>query len=154
MSFRIVCLTACFGAFLSSIAFADDSAERAKLTGTWQSSQGEKGVATKAVWILESQGDAIHIINSQGDKKIAEYACALGKECEVKDGGRKVKVTLFFNGSKLVLLETRGDQVVKRLFATAQTGDILDLDVIPMTPDGKTETLHFQRVLAAGSGAH
>ena len=59
-----------------------------------------------------------------------------------------------FNGSKLVLLETRGDQVVKRLFATAQTGDILDLDVIPMTPDGKTETLHFQRVLAAGSGAH
>jgi|SRR5579863_5200707 hypothetical protein len=146
MSFRIVCLTACFGAFLGSIALADDSTERAKLTGTWQSSTGEKGIATKAVWVLESKGDSMHIINSQGDKKMAEYACTLdGKECEVKDGGRKVKVTLYFNGPKLVVLETKGDEVVKRRFGTAE-GDTLELEVIPMVPDGKTETLHFQRV--------
>jgi hypothetical protein len=154
MSFRRLYLTAFLGASLGSIALADDAEERAKLTGTWQSSQGEKGGAVKAVWILESQGDSYHITNSQGDKKMAEYACALVKECEVKDGGRKVKVTLFFNGSKLVLIETRGDQIVKRLFATAQTGDALDLQVIPMAPDGKTETLHLQRVHAEVSAAH
>jgi len=142
MSFRILCLTAFLGAFLSTIAVAEDSAERAKLTGAWQSQEG----AVKAVWILESQGDAIHITNSQGDKKIAEYACTLGKECEVKEGGRKVKVTLYFNGSKLVMLETKGEEVVKRRFGAAEQGDTLELEVIPVVPDGKTETLHFQRV--------
>jgi hypothetical protein len=150
MSFRKLFLTVLLGAFLSSIVLADDAEERAKLTGTWQS----QGGAVKAVWILESQGDAFHIVNSQGDKKMAEYACALGKDCEVKDGGRKVKVMLYFNGSKLVLIETKGDQIVKRLFATAQTGDALDLEVIPMAPDGKTETLHLQRVHATEAAAH
>lgn len=139
MSFRILSLVAFTGVFLSSIAFADDSTERAKLAGTWQ---GE----AKAVWILESQGDAFHITNSQGDKKIAEYACTLGKECEVKDAGRKIKVTLYFNGSKLVVLKTRGEEVVKLRFGAAEQADTLDLEVIPVVPDGKAETLHFKRV--------
>jgi hypothetical protein len=147
MSFRTLCLTACIGVCLGSIARADDSTERAKLTGTWQ---GE----TKAVWIFDNQGDAFHIVNSLGDKKIAEFTCNLGKECEVKDGGRKVKVTLFFNGAKLVVLETHGEEVLKRRFGAVETGDTLELEVIPVVPDGKTETLHFKRVqsvVAAGS---
>src|SRR5580658_3840956 len=127
MSFRTLCLTASIGACLGSIALGDDSAERAKLTGTWQ---GE----AKAVWIFESQGDSLHIINSQGDKKIAEFACNLGKECEVKDAGRKVKVTLYFNGPKLVVLETRGEEVVKKRFGVIETGDTLELEVIPVGP--------------------
>jgi hypothetical protein len=72
--------------------------------------------------------------------------CSLGKECEVKDAGRKVKVTLFFNGPKLVVLETRGDEVVKKRFGAVETGDTLELEVIPVAPDGKTETVHFKRV--------
>jgi hypothetical protein len=151
MSFRIVCLTACFGAFLSSIALADDSAERAKFNGTWQS-QGEKAGAAKAVWVLESQGDAFHITTAQGDKKTAEYTCTLGKECEVKDGGRKVKVMVYFNGPKLVVQETKGEEIVKRRFG-AVPGDALELEVIPMTPEGKTETLHLQRVQSAVAAA-
>ncbi len=83
MSLRICYLVALSGAFLSSIAFADDAAERAKLIGTWQS-QG--GGGANSVWVLDSQGDVFHVTNSLGEKKIAEYACNLGKECEVKDG--------------------------------------------------------------------
>ncbi|HEY1754647.1 MAG TPA: hypothetical protein VGG72_04580 [Bryobacteraceae bacterium] len=141
MSFRIVCLIGFIGASLGSIAFADDSTDRAKLAGTWESNG-----AVKAVWILESQGDGFHITNSQGDKKVVEFVCSLGKECEVKDAGRKVKVTLFFNGPKLVVLETRGDEVVKKRFGAVETGDTLELEVIPVAPDGKTETVHFKRV--------
>jgi hypothetical protein len=142
MSFRILCFSALIGAFFSSIALADDSEDRAKLTGSWQA---QEGGAAKAVWIFESQGDSLHIINSQGDKKIAEFACNLGKECEVKDAGRKVKVTLYFNGPKLVVLETRGEEVVKKRFGVIETGDTLELEVIPVGP-GKAETLHFTRV--------
>jgi hypothetical protein len=148
MSFRILCLSAFIGAFFSSIALADDSEDRAKLTGSWQAQ--ESGGAAKAVWIFESQGDAMHITNSQGDKKIVEFACNLGKECEGKDAGRKVKVTLYFNGPKLVVLETRGEEIVKKRFGVTETGDTLELEVIPVGP-GKAETLHFTRVQKAGA---
>src|ERR1035438_6657078 len=60
-------LIAC-GALLGSSALADDSAERAKLNGSWQA-EGEGG-APKTVWILESRGDTYHIANSQGTKTI------------------------------------------------------------------------------------
>src|SRR5579862_423659 len=148
MSLRIFCLVGMLGTFLGSIAFADDTTERAKLTGTWQAQEGAG--AAKSVWIFDSQGDAMHITNSQGDKKIAEFACNLGKECEVKDAGRKVKVTLYFNGPKLVVLETRGEEVVKKRFGVTETGDILELEVIPVGP-GKAETLHFTRLQNAGA---
>jgi hypothetical protein len=151
MSFRILCLMALIGAFLSSIALADDSTERAKLTGTWQSQEGSG--AANAVWILDSQGEVFRITNSQGDKKIAEFACNLGKECEGKDGGRKVKVTLYFNGPKLVVLKTRGEEVVKLRFGAVEQGDTLELEVVPVSPDGKTETLHFKRLQNAAAVA-
>jgi hypothetical protein len=141
MSYRVLCLTAFLGAFLSSIAFADDSTDRAKLTGSWQ---GESG-GVKAVWIVESQGEVLHITNSQGDKKIAEFACNLGKECEAKDAGHKVKATLYFNGPKLVVLETKGEEVVKKRFGVTEAGDMLEIEVIPVGA-GKAETLHFTRV--------
>jgi len=149
MGFRSLCLIGFIGVSLGSIALGDDFAERAKLTGTWQA-QGEGGAAN-AVWVLESQGDVFHITNSEGDKKIADYACNLGKECEVKDGGRKVRVTVYFNGPKLVVMETKGDEVVKRRFGAAQQGDTLELEVIPVAPAGKTEMLHFQRLSNAAA---
>ena len=73
-----------------------------------------------------------HVTNSLGEKKIAEYACNLGKECEVKDAGRKVKVTLYFNGPNLVMLETKGEEVVKKRFGVTEKGDTLELEVIPI----------------------
>lgn len=133
-----------FGALLGSSALADDFAERAKLYGSWEA-EGEGGAA-KTVWTLESRGDAFHIANSQGNKTIADFACVLGQECEVKVGGRKVKVTMYFNGAKLVEMEIRGEEVVKHRFGAGETKDALDLEVIPVTPTGKTETVHFKRL--------
>jgi hypothetical protein len=141
MTFRSLSLVAFTGVFLSSIAFADDSAERAKLAGTWQGD-------ARAVWILESQGDTFHITNSLGDKKVSEFACTLGKECEVKDAGRKVKVTMYFNGSTLWVIKARGEEIVKLRFGMAE-GDALELEVIPVAPAGKAETLHLKRQGAA-----
>jgi hypothetical protein len=143
VGFRCLGLMA-FGALVGSSAFADNSTDRAKIYGSWQA--GGEGGAAKTVWILEDRGDAFHIVNSLGDKKLADFACVLGQECEVKDGGRKVKVTLYFNGAKLVELEVKGEEVVKRRFGTGETGDGLDLEVIPVTPSGKTETVHFKRL--------
>lgn len=132
-----------FGALIGSSAMADDFAERAKLNGSWQA-EGEGGAA-KTVWILENRGDAFHLVNSLGSKTLADFACVLGQECEVKVGGRKVKVTMYFNGTRLVELETKGEEVVKHRFGIGETSDALDLEVIPVNPAGKTETIHFKR---------
>jgi hypothetical protein len=129
MTFRSLSLVAFTGVFLSSVALADDAADRVKLAGAWQ---GE----SKAVWILESQGDAFHITNSLGDKKVSDFACAPGKKCEVKDMGRKVTVEMYFNGSRLVVIKTRGEEIVKLRFGMAE-GDELELEVMPVAPAGK-----------------
>jgi hypothetical protein len=52
---------------------------------------------------------------------------------------------MWFNGDKLVELETKGREVVKRSFAVPQQGDTLEVEVIPIVPEGRTETLHFAR---------
>jgi hypothetical protein len=135
----------CAAALLAAPAvFADDSDERAKLNGAWQSQE-----QTGGVWTIQDQGSGMHLTNSLGDKKIFEFACDLAKECQVKDAGKNVKVTVYFNGAKLVLTETRGDQVFKRRFGIAQTGDVLEIETIWVVPDGKTETIHLTRVQTA-----
>jgi hypothetical protein len=136
------------GLLAGGLAFAQDAGERANLTGTWESQDGG-GSSAKAVWILEEKGDAVHISKSQGDQKLAEYSCGAGKDCDVKDAGQKVKVSLYFNGAKLVELETRGTDVIKRTFASPGQGDALEVEVIQLVPAGKTETLHFRRVATA-----
>jgi hypothetical protein len=131
---------------LVSTAFADDDSSRAKLMGKWQQSDGN-GEA-KSTWALEEvTADSIHVTNSSGAQTVAEFECnTLGKECAVKDAGRKSKVSMWFNGPKLVELETKGSQVVKRRFSITGDGDAMELETIPIAPDGKVETAHFKRV--------
>jgi hypothetical protein len=45
-----------------------------------------------------------------------------------------------------VELETKGNDVVKRLFTAADKPDTLQVEVIQLVPSGKTETLVFKRV--------
>jgi hypothetical protein len=42
-------------------------------------------------------------------------------------------------------METTGTLVVKRRFAVTGIGETMDLETIPVTPSGQTETTHFKR---------
>lgn len=130
---------------LAGPAFADDDSSRARLMGTWRQND-EKGEA-KTTWTLEVLGGSIHVTHSNGTQTVADFECnTLGKECAVKDAGRPSKVSLWFNGLKLVELETKGTQVVKRRFSITGYGESMDLETIAIAPAGKTETTHFKRV--------
>jgi hypothetical protein len=131
---------------LVGIAAADDDSSRAKLMGKWQQSDGE--AEAKSTWALqEVTADSIRITNSSGAQTVTEFECnTVGKECAVKDAGRKSKVSMWFNGPKLVELETKGSQVVKRRFSITGDGDAMELETIPIAPAGKVETSHFKRV--------
>jgi hypothetical protein len=132
--------------FFAAGALADENPDRARLGGAWQV-QIEAGKGPAFVWVLEQKSDAIHVTNLKGDQKLVEFECnTIGRECEIKDSGRQAKVSMWFTGSKLVELETRGEEVVKRRFAVSSQGDTLELEVIPIIPNGRTETMQLKRV--------
>ena len=133
---------------LASSAFADDDTGRAKLMGQWQQTDGSG--ETKSTWALDGSGDSIHVVKSAGSQTLAEFECnTVGKECAVEDAGRRSKVSMWFNGPKLVELETRGAEIVKRRFIITGDGDTMDLETIPIAPSGKVETAHFKRIPSA-----
>ena len=127
-------------------AFADDDSGRAKLMGKWLQSDG--GEDAKSSWTLvDGAADSIHVTNSNGTQVVAEFECnTVGQECAVKAAGRKSKISMWFNGPKLVEMETAGAQVVKRRFSVGGDGETLDLEIIPISPAGKTQISHFKRV--------
>jgi hypothetical protein len=133
-----------FSSFFMMVAFAADDADRAKLAGSWQDSG--------TVWTIEDKGSTIHLTRSEGSKVVAEFDCnAAGRDCEGKDSGHKATVSMWFNGAALVQMETKGPEVVKRRFAISSQGDTLELQTIPLTPAGPTETAQFKRVSTTAS---
>jgi hypothetical protein len=144
---------------LALFAFAADQGDRVKLIGNWQL-EGS-GANESDLWTIEGNGDTLHMIHSNGTQKLAEFDCnTVGRDCETKESGKPAKISLWFSGPKLVVLETKGAEVVKREFLTGAKGDTLELTVIPVVPDGKTETQHFRRTensvssVAAGATTH
>jgi hypothetical protein len=62
---------------------------------------------------------------------------------------KPVKVSMWFNGPKLVVMETRGSEILKRRFQTVGDGNELDLEVVPIVPQRKRE--RFRLLRAASS---
>jgi hypothetical protein len=46
-------------------------------------------------------------------------------------------------------MESRGPSVTKRRFSALEEGNTLEIEVIPLVPAGKTETIRLQRVSAS-----
>ena len=57
---------------------------------------------------------------------------------------------MWFNGPKLVEMETRGSEIIKRRFQ-AEEGDMVEVEVIPIVPSGKTEVVRLHRVSESDS---
>jgi hypothetical protein len=53
---------------------------------------------------------------------------------------------MWFNGPKLVAMETRGNTVWRRTFGVTGDGDTMDLDLAQIAPSPKSEIQHFKRV--------
>ncbi len=125
-------------------SFGDDGEARGKLIGTWRQNAGDNA---GAVWTLEDTGETLRITHSLEGQKVAEYECnTMGRECDLKDSGKHGQISMWFNGPALVLMETRGSDVIKRRFKAVEKGDTMELEVIPLVPAGKTEVIQLQRL--------
>ena len=144
-------MTALAALLLCVPVLADDVSDRAKLLGSWQQQDDSGKEAT--VWVLEVKGMALHISESLGNQKIAEFECVpKGAECEGTVEGKKAKVTMYYDGPALVQLETKGSDVTRRRFTVTGQADMMDIEVVPILGAGKAETLHLKRIKnSAGS---
>jgi hypothetical protein len=134
---------------LAVSVFADDRADRAKLIGVWES-PGNGG--KNGVWTIESKGESLHIIYIEGGQKLADFECNIaGRDCKVKAFGHDSTISMYFNGAKLVQMETQGEQVLKRMFSLGGDGDSMQVELVPIVPDGKPETQQFKRAPLAAA---
>lgn len=123
--------------------WADEVDDRSRLLGAWQA----EGQGNGAAWVLEEKGEAWRVVRSLDDGKRIESECnVMGKECAFKDSKPKRTVSMWFSGAKLVEMETSGKDVVKRRFAVVDGGQTLEVEVTPLVPAGKTETMRYRRV--------
>lgn len=123
------------------VAFAADGPDRTKLLGSWETAAPQPRV----IWTLTANGDSVHIAHTE-EGKLSELECnTVGRECKVKDAGKPVKLSMWFNGPNLVMMETRGSDVVKRRFQVNDDGSAMELEVIPIVPQGKPEVVHLTR---------
>ncbi|HVW09814.1 MAG TPA: hypothetical protein VHC90_14595 [Bryobacteraceae bacterium] len=118
---------------------ADEQADRDKLVGSWTEAGGEHA------WVIESSANGLHMTQIEGTAPVADFTCATdGHDCDIRISGKKAKVSLYYNGSALVQLETKGDVITKRKFFIDGGG--MKVEVTPMT--GKsvaTENREFER---------
>jgi len=129
------------GAAICCACAAAEGSRETHLTGSWVL-QGDPKVTLN---VDESDGK-IHVTEKKGDEVTLEYACNTdGKDCNAKDEGHSAKISIWFNGPKLVELETRGSHVTRRRFVAAEDGKSLSVEVSPIAPQGKSETLEFAR---------
>ena len=126
MTIRLILIAA---AVLSVTAFADTTADRAKLTGKWQ--MENNGKPAGEIWTIEDN--------------------TMRRECEIKDSGKNAKVSIWYSGPKLVQMETRGSDVVKRRFSVIADKGQMEMELIAIVPAGKPETIRFTRVLDAAA---
>jgi hypothetical protein len=132
-------------------AVADDQEQRAKLRGSWVLQDASSSEAH--AWTFDDKGDDIHLVHAVNGHTVADFECnTAGKECAVKESGHKAKVSMWYSGDKLVELETRGTDVMKRRFSVS--GDTMEMEEIPVVPVGKSETLKFKRVQVSAGANH
>jgi hypothetical protein len=144
MLFRLAVLGGILS-FGATAVLADEAADRAKLPGKWQPTAAEKN--DYGTWTLEENNRSIRITRESNGQKVAQYECnTMGRECDIKEDGHGSKVSMWFNGPRLVQMQTRGSEVVKWRFHVVGDGDTLELEVIPIAPGGKSEVIHMSRL--------
>jgi hypothetical protein len=128
------------------------AAGRPDLNGVWQLDSnglaGESKLKSETLVIHQSE-DSVQISDDRTGKNGKEFKneidCnTLGQECKLKSA----QVSLWYNGSMLVLVETQHDNTVvtKKRLTPSEDGKTLSMEVIHIAPaNQKTENLTFTK---------
>ena len=128
-------------AFVLTPTLFSQTATDPDMSGTWV----ENGNSASKI-VFAEKGDKIQVRETDGDKVLADYSCSLsGTQCKIKEDGRDVNVMIYYNGSKLVEITERGNDVQKRRFSLSQDGKTMQMEIIPLSSAGRTITRTYQK---------
>ncbi len=153
---KIISMTVLLMFLAGTWALADEQRDREKLIGSWQLQDSEdNGSATS--WTFSDKGKGLHVTEMEGPSTLADFDCHVaGTPCEIKISGKTATLSQWFNGAMLVQMETKGSDVVKRRFSvvsqTDPATDVMEVEIVPITPSGKAKTLHFKRTQGSAPG--
>lgn len=127
--------------FASALPFSVSAGtDDVSYAGTWQMEDKSSEM------VVEQTGDDVHVTEQRGGKILSEYTCkSNGRDCSLKEEGKKATVSVYFNGSKMIEIRTRGNVVLKRRFGLKNDGKTLEVELMPIAPPGKTETFLYAK---------
>ena len=125
-------------------------------TGTWQLDPAHNTVEegkTITYDIKDAAGKITfkRVVREKDGKEVtSQFTCAIGgDQCEFDDGGHKAKVSLWYNGSALMILKTEGpkeEAVTQWKLELSSDGKTLNIEYTHVDPPAeKAEDLVFKK---------
>jgi hypothetical protein len=133
-------------AMIALVARSADGAEHPDFSGTWKLNASASRIKDSK---LTAECSKVTISQKEPSISLAEadapaVECTTsGKDCATKAS----KVSFWFNGAKLVEMESQGHtgHVRKRRLSLSPDGKSLQMEVIPITPAGESSLLAFDK---------
>ena len=142
----------CFGVLLLTAAWA---ADRPDLSGTWvlDLSRSPNAAVKSEKLSISQKDDGVQLSDAttenNGKEVKVDITCNTdGQQCKVKENGQATQVSLWYNGSMLVMMEQRhgNDYVTKKRLKPSDDGKSMSMEVVYIAPPGhKPETLTFTK---------
>jgi hypothetical protein len=152
MVMALAIMAASFFTFASVRLYADTPTD---FSGNWRldpvrSPEANGAVITVAI---ENESGKIHyertVRERNGRQIVARFTCAAdGSQCDFDDNGHKAKVSLWYDGSALMILKTGGekeDETTERRLQMSPDGKTLTVQFTNLAGTNKPETLVFTK---------
>ncbi len=139
--------------FAVSLFAGDDGPPN--FTGTWQldAAKSPEAEGQSLTFTIKDDAGGIHfasVTHEKDGKEITRsFTCkAGGNTCDFDDGGHKCKVSVWYDGTALVILKTDGpkeDSVSQWKLQLSPDKSLLNAELSRIEPSDKPETLVFDK---------
>lgn len=140
---------------------AAQAAATPDFSGNWRLDPAKSPEANGAMVTLAIQNEADKlnyertVRERNGRQLIARFTCAVGgSQCDLDENGHKAKVSLWYDGSALMILKTDGpkeDETTERRLQLSPDGKTLTVQFTNVAGNEKPETLVFTKEAASSA---
>jgi hypothetical protein len=137
------------------LPFGLAAASPPNFSGTWEldpakSPEAQGRTMTYTIQVASGKVNFTRVVHEKDGKEItSQFSCGTeGAQCDFDEGGRKAHVSLWFNGSALMILKTDGpkeDAVTQWKLELEPGGKTLKVDFEHIDPTDKAESLVFDK---------
>ena len=134
---------------VAAAALTCAAADRPSLSGAWQLDSAHSQLADAKLkdqkWLIKQDDDTVGISETlveNGKEKKFDIQCGTeGQNCQIKEAGQATKVSMYYNGDALVLLEQwhGTDYVTKKRIKASDDGKTLTVEVMHIAPPGRKD---------------